>query len=400
MTPAARLQAAIDVLDEIIVAARDEGPAADTLIARYFQQRRYAGSKDRRAVRDLVYRAIRRSGDRPDSGREAVIGLTQDDPDLAALFDGSRHGPEPIHGGEVGAPVAPLPAWIIPRLSPVIGAEERGALLERAPLDIRVNRLKADPASIIARIPEAEAIDGLPDALRLPEGWAVEQSPLWQDGLIEVQDAGSQMIVALCDARPGMSVIDLCAGAGGKTLALAAAMRGQGRLIAADISRPRLFRLPDRAARAAADRIELLLLDGGREDEALAPHGESADVVLVDAPCSGSGTWRRNPEARWRLTPARLERIVEQQRVILDRAATLVRPGGRLVYAVCALTREEGAAQIEAFLARAPGWQPLVPDFPPGRPDGPGRLLSPAVDGTDGFFMAALERAKERHYGP
>ena len=219
MTPSARIQAAIDLLDAIIASARDGGPAADTLIARYFKERRYAGSRDRRAVRDHVYDAIRRAGERPETGRAAMIGLAQDQPDLAALFDGSPHAPLPIEPGEAGAPAGDVPAWLQPLLAAPV---EQDALLGRAPVDLRVNRLRATPAQVVPLLPHALAIPGLPDALRLPEGWPIEQQPVWRDGLVEVQDAGSQWIAAACDAQPGMTGADLCAGAGGKTLALAA----------------------------------------------------------------------------------------------------------------------------------------------------------------------------------
>ncbi len=391
MTPAARVQAAIELLDAVITAAKESGAAADTLIARYFKERRYAGSKDRRAVRDLAYAAIRLCGNRPESGRAAMLALAAERPALGELFDGSMHGPAPVDPAEPVAQAGLVPEWLIPRLAePVRDAAERAALLTRAPLDIRVNALKAEVTDVRPLFPEGEAFAGFSHALRLPEGSAVEQSLAYRDGLIEVQDIGSQMIVQACAAAPGMTVIDLCAGAGGKTLGVAAAMQGQGRLIAADVNRDRLSRLPERAARAGTDAIETLLLDAGREAERLSPLAGTADVVLVDAPCSGTGTWRRNPEARWRLTPDRLARLVSEQARILDLAVPLVKPGGRLVYAVCALTDVEGRDQIEAFLARHPGWKPLAPDLPAGRRHGEGVLLTPAHDGTDGFFIAAM----------
>lgn len=391
MTPSARVQAAIDLLDAIVDAAREGGAAADTLISRYFRDRRYAGSKDRRAVRDLVYAAIRLCAERPESGRAAMLALADERPDLAGLFDGSVHGPAPIVPDEPKAQAGLVPQWLIPQLAePVRLPAEQAALLTRAPLDIRVNTLKADAEDVRAMFLEADVFDRVPNALRLPEGTPVEQSPASRDGLVEVQDIGSQMIVQACAAAPGMTVIDLCAGAGGKTLGLAAAMQGRGRLIAADVNRERLSRLPERAARAGADNIETLLLDAGREAEKLAPLAGTADVVLVDAPCSGTGTWRRNPEARWRLTPERLARLVAEQARILDLAAPLVKPGGRLVYAVCALTDAEGRDRIDAFLGRHAAFKPIDPDLPSGRRHGEGVLLTPAHDGTDGFFIAAM----------
>jgi 16S rRNA (cytosine967-C5)-methyltransferase len=394
MTPGARIQAAIEILDAVIAAARDGGPAADTLVAQYFKARRYAGSKDRRAVRDHVYDAIRRAADRPDSGRAAMVGLVSDCPELAQYFDGSAHAPAAIAAGETGAEAGIIPSWINGLLVDAIIRSEASALLERAPLHLRVNTLKADVATVLRELPEAEPVAGVPDALRLPEGFAVELTASWQAGHLDVQDAGSQVIAAACFARPGMTVIDLCAGAGGKTLALAAAMEGRGRLIAADAIRSRLSRLLPRAEKAGAAFIETLLLDQGRENERLAPLAGVADVVLIDAPCSGTGTWRRNPEARWRLTPTRLDRLVSEQARILDFAAPLVKAGGHLVYAVCALTQREGSAQIDAFVARHCGWTVEPLSTPPGRPWGTqaaqGVLLTPAHDGTDGFFFARL----------
>lgn len=387
MTPAARLQAAIELLDLVIAAARDQGAAADTLIANYFKGRRYAGSGDRRAVRELVYAAIRRSGERPVSGRAAMLGLAEDRPELLALFDGSPHGPVPVEAGEPVAPASAVPDWLRPKLAHVDAA----ALLERAPLDLRVNRLKAMRDEVLAALPGAVPAPFAPDGVRFAEPVPIERDPLWQGGKVEVQDEGSQLIALACRAGPGMTVVDLCAGAGGKTLALAAEMAGEGRLIACDTDRARLSRLPDRAARAGAANIELRLLDPNREAEALADLAGAADVVLVDAPCSGTGTWRRNPEARWRLTPERLDRLVATQARLLDIAATLVRPGGALVYAVCSLLDEEGRDRITAFFEAHPGWTKAEP-FVAGRDRGTGRLLAPDLDATDGFFVARAER--------
>ena len=388
MTPAARLQAAIELLDSIIAAARDQGPAADTLIASYFKTRRYAGSGDRRAVRELVYQAIRRAGERPESGRAAMLGLAEDRPELRDLFDGSPHGPEPIGADEPVAPAAAVPAWLASKLGHVNAA----ALLERAPLDLRVNALKASRDEVLAELPGAAPTRFAPHGVRLVEPIPVEQHPLWRDGKVEVQDEGSQLIALACAAAPGLTVVDLCAGAGGKTLALAVDMAGKGRLIASDSDRGRLSRLPERAARAGAESIEVRLLNPGHEPEALADLDGQADIVLIDAPCSGTGTWRRNPEARWRLTPERLARLTVLQTRLLEVGAALVRPGGRLIYAVCSLLDEEGAERIAGFRAMHPGWMTARPFASPGTDRGAGVLLSPAADGTDGFFVARLER--------
>lgn len=388
MTPSARLQAAIELLDAIVAAARDAGPAADTIIAAYFKARRYAGSGDRRAVRELVYQAIRRAGERPDSGRAAMLGLARERPELAILFDGSAHGPAPIADDEAATPASTVPAWLAPQLAHI----DTAPLLERAPLDLRVNRLKADRDEVLAALPGATPTHLAPMGVRLSEPIVVEQHPLWREGKVEVQDEGSQLIALACGAVPGLTVVDLCAGAGGKTLALAAEMSREGRLIACDTDRSRLSRLPERAERAGAAGIEARLLNPNREMETLADLEGRADVVLIDAPCSGTGTWRRNPEARWRLTPERLARLIGTQKHVLDIGAALVRPGGRLVYAVCSLLDDEGVNQIAAFLDQHPGWSAARPFAQGGTERGAGALLSPGTDGTDGFFVASLER--------
>lgn len=388
MTPAARLQAAIELVDQIVTAARDAGAAADTLIATYFRTRRYAGSKDRRAVRDLVYDAVRLAGERPASGRAALIALAETRPELRALFDGSPHGPAPIDPAEPVAAPGLVPGWLAPELAHV----DLPSLLGRAPLDLRVNTRRADRAQVLAAFPQAAPTRLAPAGVRLAEPVAVEQHPLFEAGAIEVQDEGSQLIAHACAAQSGMTVIDLCAGAGGKTLALAADMGGSGRLVACDTDRTRLGRLPARAARAGAEGIEQLLLDPGREADQLAALAGTADVVLVDAPCSGTGTWRRNPEARWRLSPARLDRLVALQARLLVLGAGLVRPGGALVYAVCSLLDREGRAQLDAFVASHPEWVVKRPFIDGGEDRGHGVLLTPFRDGTDGFFVARLER--------
>jgi 16S rRNA (cytosine967-C5)-methyltransferase len=389
MTPAARVQSAIEILDLIIVAAHENGPAADTIIASWFKTRRFAGSKDRRAVREHVYAAIRAFGMMPTNGRMAMIGLTKADKPLAACFDGSQYGPAEIAPGEQRVARSPLAPWLAKLIDPA----EHEALLGRAPLDLRVNRLQADRDELLAQIEGATAIPGLADGIRLAENINVEGHPAWREGLIEVQDAGSQLIAHVCDAKPGMTLVDLCAGAGGKTLAIAAAMANTGRIIAADTNRDRLQRLVPRAQRAGATNIETHLLDPGKELEALADLAGNADLVLVDAPCSGSGTWRRNPEARWRLTPKRLDAVIALQGRVLALGAALVKPGGTLVYAVCSLIEREGPTQVEAFLRANKGWksEEISPGL--GQKHGPGLWLSPSHDGCDGFFIARLAKA-------
>lgn len=390
MTPAARVQAAIEVLDLVIAAARARGPSADRIIADWFRTRRFAGSGDRRAVRDLIYQAIRACGEIPASGRAAMLRVAQGDPAVAALFDGSRHAPAPIAPDEVAAAAGIAPAWLEAALAESgIAGDDAAALLARAPLDIRVNTLKTARETI--DLPQAGLPLPMPDGLRFPHGTPVEQWDAYKDGRIEVQDAGSQLACQIAAAQPGERVVDLCAGAGGKTLALAAAMAGQGTLIACDSDRARLSRLAPRAARAGAAFVETRLLDSGRETDALGDLAGRCDVVLVDAPCSGAGTWRRNPEARWRLTPAELARLAALQGRLLALAAGLVRPGGRLVFVTCSLLDAEGADQAAAFLARHPGWAADLPATPLGTRRGEGLRLAPLSDETDGFFIARFK---------
>ena len=392
MIPAARVQAAIELLDAVIAAAKADGAPADRLISDYFRERRYAGSKDRRAVRELVYRAVRACGPVPRSGRAAMLRLAQDDPTLVTLFDGSPHGPAPIGPNEVVAEGGVAPEWLIAELrASGVDEDEAAALLERAPLDLRVNTLKADRATIV--LPVSAAPTDAPQGLRIEPGSPVETWEAYRDGLIEVQDTGSQLACLAVRANPGETLVDLCAGAGGKTLALAAAMDNRGTLVASDSDRNRLAKLAPRAARAGAGMIETRLINPGRELEMLSDFSAGADAVLVDAPCSGTGTWRRNPEARWRLTPQRLARFAQVQSCLLDIGAALVRPGGRMIYVTCSLLDAEGAGQVDAFLARHAEWAAQAVNLPLGVPHGKGWRLTPFHDGTDGFFIASLSRA-------
>jgi 16S rRNA (cytosine967-C5)-methyltransferase len=389
MTPAARAQAAIDLLDEIIAAAKGGGAAADTLIARYFKARRYAGSGDRRAVRELVYRAIRAWPEPPASGRAGMLGLASQDPALLAAFDGSSHGPAEVAPNEKGLTprASAVPKWLVRRFDPAVSPADLQSLLGRAPLDLRANRLRGERDEVLSVFPGAVPTPLSPVGLRLPDAVPVEESEAWSSGLVEVQDEGSQLLALACTAKSGETVLDLCAGAGGKTLALAAEMRNSGRLVASDTDRGRLSRMDLRLRRAGVTIVERRLLNPGRELEALSDLVDAPDLILVDAPCSGTGTWRRNPELRWRLDPEGLARYVKLQAYLLDLAAELVRPGGRIVYAVCSLLTDEGRGQAAAFEGRSA----MVPEdlaMRAGRAAGPGRILTPAHDGTDGFFVA------------
>ena len=385
MTPAARVQFAIDILDLVIAAARSNGAPADRIIAEWFRTRRFAGSGDRRAVRELVYAAIRACGEVPQTGRVAMLRLAHDDAQLAALFDGANHAPAPIEPDEQAAAGGVAPKWLTSQLTASgVSNDEAAALLGRAPLDVRINALKAGTLSL----PEPGEACAAPGGLRFPAGTQIDQWEAFKSGAIEVQDAGSQLACLAVGARPGERIIDLCAGAGGKALALAAAMDNQGEVLACDADRRRLSQLPPRATRAGASIITTQLLDTGRELASLDMWQRRADAVLVDAPCSGTGTWRRNPEARWRLTPDGLARLNALQSRLLGIAAKLVRPGGRLVYVTCSLLDSEGAGQAGDFIASHPGWRAEPLALPAGTQRGPGLRLSPAHDSTDGFFIA------------
>lgn len=405
MTPAARTQAAIDLLDRIAAAAREQGPAADTIIARWFAERRYAGSKDRRAIRALVYDCIRLCGEAPASGRSAALALARaradrqspsggaDSVNLVSTFDGSPYGPAKVDPDEPVEHPRPAPIWLEAAFAASgLDGAEIAALLERAPLDVRVNRVSFSLELLAAQIPGAEPIAHLPDALRLPADTPVERLPAFAEGAFEVQDAGSQAVTLAAGAQPGMHVIDLCAGGGGKTLALAAAMANHGTILACDVDRTRLSRLSPRAERAGVNIVETRLLDPKREAAALADQTARADIVLIDAPCSGTGTWRRNPEARWRLTPDRLARVAETQARLIDIGADLVRPGGALVYIVCSLLDVEGAGQVDRFVAARPDWAVAPLSLGLGHPRHHGLRLTPLADSTDGFFVAKLIR--------
>ena len=378
MTPSARVQAAIELLDQIIEGARSKGAPADRLISAYFKTRRYAGSKDRRAVRELVYRAVRHCGPVPKNGRAAMLALAKADETLTPLFDGSAHGPAAIRDGEAVAEAGLAPDWLMRELARSgVEGEMAEALLGRAPLDIRVNALKADRDTI--ELPEAGEALAAPQGLRFPTGTQVEQWPAHRDGLIEVQDHGSQLICEALGAKAGDTIIDLCTGAGGKTLALAARFGNAISLIAADTDKRRLGNLAPRAARSGAQVDHTVLLDPKREMEALEAFEGQADHVLVDAPCSGAGTWRRNPESRWRLDERELARLTKLQAHVLDIAAQLVKPGGVILYVTCSLLDAEGKDRIEQFLAQNSDWQahPLTMPLGRRRADEPHRPRDP-----------------------
>jgi 16S rRNA (cytosine967-C5)-methyltransferase len=294
-----------------------------------------------------------------------------------------------------------VPDWLLPKLASRFGdrlAAEMAALSEPAALDMRVNLLKGDReqarAALAAEGWETELTKLSPWGLRIDGRRPITAGPTFQSGLIEIQDEGSQLVAAMVGATPGMRVVDWCAGAGGKTLALAGAMANRGQIVACDVSAPRLEGAVRRLRRAGAHNVERHLVQPG--DKWLKRRTGTFDRVLVDAPCTGTGTWRRNPDARLRLQETDLVELLVKQAAILDTAQSLVRKGGRLVYATCSLLEEENEAQVFAFLLRHPAFSivPLAQAWPLDQPppnSGEFLSLTPARHGTDGFFAAVLE---------
>jgi 16S rRNA (cytosine967-C5)-methyltransferase len=433
MTPGARIAAAIEVLAGI---GTERRPAADVLKA-WGLAHRFAGSGDRAAIAGLVYDALRRQAsasfllgsERPRSVMLGMLVLERrlDAAAIARLFDGAGYAPAPLDDAErtalasstlAGAPpwiAGDYPQWLDPHLAAVFGEEraaEGVALASRAPLDLRVNTLKADRAkaqSALAHL-HAKPTGWSPWGLRIVLGAdarspGIHAEPAFIKGSIEVQDEGSQLAALFAAAEPGQRVIDLCAGAGGKTLALAAMMGNRGTLIATDDDKRRLAPIHERIARAGARNIEVRTPRG--EADVLSDLDGSADLVLIDAPCTGIGAWRRNPDAKWRMRPGALEIRMREQTELLDRAATLVNPKGRIAYVTCSLLREENEDQVRGFLARRADFAARAPadlTLPLAeraatfcraaleRPEGV--LLTPRRTETDGFFVAILTRRK------
>jgi 16S rRNA (cytosine967-C5)-methyltransferase len=432
MTPAARISAAIEVLDDIIQRRR---PAADAL-KDWGLSRRFAGSKDRAAIATLVYDALRRKASSgfamgADTPRSLVLGMLVglrglSMEEVAGLCSGENHAPAPLVEQEAialatfdldGAPDhvrADVPDWLWPAFAASFVDEavaEGSALADRAPIDIRVNRLKSSRDKTLADLAHLGAEVGAwsPDAIRfLPgpdgRGPSLQSEPSFFEGAFEVQDEGSQLVTLLSGAKPGETVIDLCAGAGGKTLALAAMMENRGRLFATDLDSRRLAPLHERLARSGATNVHIRI-PRSRGHEALSEVAGEADLVLVDAPCTGSGTWRRNPDAKWRVRPGALAERVKDQAEVLARAARLVKPGGRIAYVTCSVLPDENDGAVQAFLSRQQDFA-LVP-MPEVLASAEGDLgllarfstklglqLSPRRTGTDGFYLACVRRVQ------
>lgn len=430
MTPAARLQAAIDLIREV---ERDPRPA-DAVVSAWFRARRDLRDPERGEISELLYAVLRshaRVGwwlakyERPATPRSRLLawlalGRVRTPDQIQSLFSGAEFAPAALteaerrmlgrlQGGSLDHPDMPdavraeCPDWALEPLRRRFGesfAEEMAAMLTPAPLDLRVNPLRATREAVLSELHtrglSAEACSMAPQGVRIRERPSLARLPMLKTGEAEIQDEGSQLVAMLVGAKAGERVVDFCAGAGGKTLAIASQMANKGVVIACDISEARLKRAAERFRGAGLHNIQTRVLTSER-DKWVKRHKGGFDRVLVDAPCSGTGTWRRNPDARWRAEDVGLAGLLTLQAGILDSAARLVRPGGRLVYATCSLLPEENEAQVEAFLAAHPEFQvvPLGEVAPQitesGRPDY--LSLTPARNDTDGFFAAVMRRA-------
>ena len=429
MTPAARVSAAMEVLADIETRRR---PASDAL-KDWGLSRRFAGSGDRAAIAGLVYDVLRRRAssawimgdERP---RSLVLGTLRlerglSPAEIASLCSGERFAPEPLSDAErarlEGASLDDAPAhvagdfpeWLAPSLERVFGEEtaaEAGALARRAPLDLRVNTLKASRELVAAELAHLgpAPTPHSPWGLRVMHGPgerapSVQSDPAFLKGLVEIQDEGSQVAALLAGAKAGEQVLDLCAGGGGKTLALAAATDNRGQIYATDSDQRRLAPIHARLERAGVRNVQVRT-PRGRTD-AVGDLDGKIDLVLVDAPCTGTGTWRRNPDSKWRVRPGSLAARQNEQAAVLDRAADLVRPGGRIAYITCSILPEENDEAVAGLLERRPGFAAL---------DGHGTLvsaglatmadavrftsfglqMSPLRTGTDGFYVALIRR--------
>jgi 16S rRNA (cytosine967-C5)-methyltransferase len=430
MRPGARIKAARDILDDILIRHRTSAQA----LADWGKANRYAGSGDRGAIGNLVYDALRRKQSLAarmgsDKSRALVLAAAPSAfdmtvEDVVAAADGSTHALEPVSKAEriamteglphtTAAHVAgDVPEWLMPSFERVFGDRVRAegeALAQRAPIDIRVNTLKTDRDAVLVSMAQhkPEPSELIPTGVRLAARLGSARQPNIEaenahgKGWFEVQDEGSQIAAHLVGAKPGHAVLDLCAGAGGKTLALAAFLKGQGQIHAYDDDKFRLRPIFERMARAGATNIEVIEAGDLANLKAL---GARFDRVLVDAPCTGTGTWRRRPDAKWRLKAQSLKVRQDEQRAVLDLAHGFVKPGGRMIYVTCSLLAEENGDQIDAFLDAHPEfslvpwrdiWRETIATQPPQSADRSerGLLLSPAQHGTDGFYVAVLERS-------
>lgn len=425
MNPSARLHATLDLLCEVESSARP----ADAVTSGWFRARRHLGDDDRGAILEVLYALLRHRARLgwwlakqgcPDTPRNRLLAwLTLADgktPDqIVRLFDGANALTEPEHALVVGLRGCTLihpdmsdevrlecPPWAIAPLRRRFGQEigtEMAATLLPPPLDLRVNPLKSTRSAMLRELKglglRAEATKMAPYGIRVRERLSLARLPGLRSGEIEIQDEGSQLVALLLDAKPGDRIVDFCAGAGGKTLAIAAQMNNKGHIVACDVNEARLKRGAERLRRAGLHNVETRVL-ASESDRWVKRHKSGFDRVLVDAPCSGTGTWRRNPDARWRAPELGLDKLVALQGRILTSAARLVKPGGRLVYATCSVLSEENEDQVAAFLAAHPDFRAVpVPEAVPelrAVTHSDHLSLTPARHETDGFFAAVLQR--------
>jgi 16S rRNA (cytosine967-C5)-methyltransferase len=429
MTPAARLAAAIEVFSAI---EKERRPAADALKS-WGMAHRFAGSGDRAAIAGLVYDALRRRASSAflmgaDTPRAILLGMLKrerglDSDAIAKLASGERYAPEALSDDErkridgadmAGAPAyvaGDYPLWLEPHFTRAFGdarAEEGAALASRAPLDLRVNTIKADrdrAAEMLLHL-KPEPARWSPWGLRIhlaadAKSPAIHAEPAFLKGMIELQDEGSQLAALFSGAKAGEQVVDLCAGAGGKTLALAAMMQNKGQIFATDDDKRRLAPIHERLKRSGARNVQVRTPKsvGGE----IADLAGRCDLVLIDAPCTGTGAWRRNPDAKWRMRPGALEQRVKEQADILDRAVGLLKPGGRIAYITCSVLEEENGTQVRAFLARHAEFSMVPPAevievlgerafmfSKAARLSDEGVSMTPRTTETDGFFVSVL----------
>lgn len=426
MKPASRIQATIEILER----DQDIRVPLDSCIGDYMRNRRYIGSKDRREIAERVYHIARhharlgwwmdrlRSKDTPRNRvlYWIILGENSDKKRLEDLFDGSQYAPENLseeergvadklqgkniaHNDMAGSVLVECPPEFENILKSYFGDafdDEMKAMLENAPLDIRVNIFAMERENAKKSL-EKDGIETIetpysPWGLRCIEKAYLSKTKAMNKGWIEIQDEGSQLIARICDAQPGMQVLDYCAGGGGKTLALASAMQRKGRIVAMDIDEKRLEKGRRRYKKAGlADIIEIRPLSDERHKKWFKRQKETFDIVLTDVPCSGSGTWRRNPDMRWRNYGPSLEELLTTQAEIMDKACKAVKQGGRLVYATCSLFPEENEKQVEAFLMRHPEFE-ILPIDQDQKIGSPFMRLAPYRHKTDGFFAAMLQK--------
>lgn len=430
MRYAAQLQATIELLDQI----EETGYPADRIMSGYFKGNRYIGSKDKAAISENLYTILRnklrfeyilQSKELGTHSRVLVALLVKmDEGDLYNTFDGDKYSPRRLKASQLerfadldlnvidSAPLhvkLNVPEWIAPKLESALGdryEQEMHASNQRATTDIRVNTLKSTVAAVDQAFADlgyrAHKTDLSPWCIRFESRVALFGMKEFRQGWFEVQDEGSQLLALLTDAKAGQTVVDFCAGAGGKTLALAAMMDNKGSIYANDVHSKRLEQMSKRAKRAGVHNVRSHVLSS-ENDKWVKKHAKKADVVLIDAPCTGTGTWRRSPDSRWNLTAESLDNLVALQQSILASAKRLVKPGGRLVYATCSLLREENEDQLELFLKNHPEFEIEDFELPKTMKDYPQKYQSngyevrtfPAMSGSDGFYAVNLRRKEE-----